>query len=124
MPLLRQAMYAEGVEIYCAPTVDDRDVWQHTMRHIALERRCFVLASCQYIRRSDYPDDYASQIPAGQDDALIRGGSVIVDPLGQLLAGPHVRRGMRSTRTDPGLDRDVLSPVPSVERRIVQVRRA
>lgn len=88
MPLLRQAMYAQGVEIYCAPTVDDRDVWQHTMRHIALEGRCFVLAACQFIRRGDYPDDYASQIPAGNDDALIRGGSVIVDPLGQVLAGP------------------------------------
>ena len=25
MPLFRQAMYAKGVEIWCAPTVDDRD---------------------------------------------------------------------------------------------------
>lgn len=87
MPLLRTAMYAQGVEIYCAPTVDDRDAWQHTMAHIALEGRCFVLASCQFIRLSDYPEDYASAIDP-VNDQLIRGGSVIIDPLGQVLAGP------------------------------------
>ena len=88
MPLLRTAMYAQGIELYCAPTVDDRDAWQHTMRHIALEGRCFVLASCQFIRRSDYPADYASAIEPGPDNELIRGGSVIIDPLGTVLAGP------------------------------------
>jgi nitrilase len=70
MPLLRTAMYHKGVQIYCAPTVDDRDTWQPTMRHIALEGRCFVLSACQYTEK-------------------IRGGSVIVGPLGQVLAGPH-----------------------------------
>ena len=28
MPLLRTAMYAKGVEIWCAPTVDERDMWR------------------------------------------------------------------------------------------------
>lgn len=88
MPMLRQAMYAQGIEIYCAPTVDDRDSWQHTMRHIALEGRCFVLAACQYAERDDYPADYASAIPLDAGAPLIRGGSVIVDPLGEVLAGP------------------------------------
>lgn len=87
MPLLRTAMYARGVELYCAPTVDDRDAWQHTMRHIALEGRCFVLAACQFIRLSDYPQDYVSAIDPANGE-LIRGGSVIIDPLGQVLAGP------------------------------------
>ena len=44
MPLLRCAMYAKGVQIWCAPTVDERDVWQSSMRHIAhealLRRQC------------------------------------------------------------------------------------
>ena len=35
MPLLRTAMYAKGLEIWCAPTVDDRDIWQTRMSHIA-----------------------------------------------------------------------------------------
>jgi nitrilase len=88
MPLLRTAMYAKGVELYCAITVDDRDTWIPTVRHIALEGRCFVLSACQFLRRADLPSGYPTEhIPASQD-ALIRGGSCIVGPLGQLLAGP------------------------------------
>jgi hypothetical protein len=59
MPLLRMAMYAKGVQLYCAPTVDDRDTWLPTMRHVALEGRCFVLSACQYLTRADCPSDYA-----------------------------------------------------------------
>src|SRR5690606_37063455 len=57
MPLFRTAMYAKGVDLWCAPTVDDRDAWQATMRHVALEGRCFVLSACQYLRRDGLPDD-------------------------------------------------------------------
>ena len=74
MPLLRAAMYAKGVELYCAPTVDDRDQWIPTVRHIALEGRCFVLSCCQFV------------------GGLIRGGSAIVSPAGNLLAGPEYGR--------------------------------
>ncbi|NWF70712.1 MAG: carbon-nitrogen hydrolase family protein [Chloroflexi bacterium] len=88
MPLLRTAMYAQGVQLYCAPTVDDRETWQPTMRHIALEGRCFVLASCQYARRRDYPADYAPVQGDHPDTVLIRGGSCIIGPLGEVLAGP------------------------------------
>jgi nitrilase len=84
MPLLRMHMYSMGIELYCAPTVDDRETWFPTMRHVALEGRCFVLSACQYLTREDCPDDYGSGLPP----ELIRGGSCIVDPLGQVLAGP------------------------------------
>ncbi|HEY6795767.1 MAG TPA: carbon-nitrogen hydrolase family protein [Kineosporiaceae bacterium] len=92
MPMLRQAMYAQGVDVYCAPTVDDREVWQHTMRHIALEGRCFVLSACQFACREDYPTDYRTTIEPDADGAVIRGGSVIVGPLGEILAGPEYGR--------------------------------
>ena len=91
MPLLRTAMYAKGVELYCAPTVDDRETWLPTMRHIALEGRCFVLSANQFARRRDYPSDYPIEAPPGGmagDAMLIGGGSCIVDPLGNVLAGP------------------------------------
>jgi nitrilase len=88
MPLLRQTMYALGVEIYCAPTVDDRDSWQATMQHIALEGRCFVLGSAQAIRADAFGDDYASALEPNEAGYLIRGGSVIVGPDGTVLAGP------------------------------------
>ena len=102
MPQLRLAMYAQGVELYCAPTVDDRETWLPTMRHVALEGRCFVLSACQFSRRSDYPSDYPVAT-SGPDDVLISGGSCIVDPLGQVLAGP-ARDGEAVLTADLDLD--------------------
>ncbi len=88
MPMLRMAMYAQGVQFYCAPTVDDRDSWAPTMRTIALEGRCFVLSACQYMTRADAPDDFDPIQGNAPETVLIRGGSVIVNPLGSILAGP------------------------------------
>ncbi len=88
MPLLRTAMYAQGIQIWCAPTVDERDVWQASMRHIACEGRCFVLSACQYLTRADCPADYECIQGSEPSVELIRGGSVIISPLGQVLAGP------------------------------------
>lgn len=88
MPLLRTAMYAQGIELYCAITVDDRDTWLPTVTHIALEGRCFVLSACQFLQRSDLTSCYPTErFPASQD-ILIRGGSCIIGPMGQFLAGP------------------------------------
>ncbi|MEO3873365.1 carbon-nitrogen hydrolase family protein [Nonomuraea sp. B12E4] len=90
MPLYRTALYQQNVQIYCAPTVDERDVWTSSMRHIAVEGRCFVLSANQYATRADYPPDFFAPgfFTSDQDDAVIRGGSCIVDPFGNLLAGP------------------------------------
>jgi nitrilase len=89
MPLLRMAMYAQGIEIYCAPTVDDRETWLPTMRTIALEGRCFVLSACQYLTRGDCPTDYRAIHGDDPATVLIRGGSCIVDPLGNVLVEPN-----------------------------------
>ncbi|MFE3184069.1 nitrilase-related carbon-nitrogen hydrolase [Streptomyces violascens] len=88
MPLFRTAMYAKGVDIWCAPTVDDRENWQATMRHVALEGRCFVLSANQYLLRSDLPGDVHPVQGDVPDTVLIGGGSTIVSPLGEVLAGP------------------------------------
>jgi nitrilase len=89
MPALRMAMYQQRVAIYCAPTADDRDTWQSTMQHIALEGRCFVLSACQHLRRSQFPaDKMNNRLPEAPGTVLMRGGSMIIDPLGKMLAGP------------------------------------
>src|SRR6266540_1396063 len=86
MPLARMAMYGKGVEIYLAPTADSRDSWQASLQHIACEGRCFVLGSNQFVTRSMWPVDW-EPLPDGPE-ILCRGGSVIIGPLGDVLAGP------------------------------------
>ena len=92
MPMMRMHMYAQGVQIYCAPTADDLEVWQATLRHIAREGRCFVLGCCQYLTLADCPEDYLidPQDFGGRDPdtVLMGGGSAIIGPLGEVLAGP------------------------------------
>ena len=91
MPLARAATYADGVRIYLAPTADCRGAWQATLQHIAVEGRCFVLGCNQYVTRGDYPDDLPEgcrEELAAQPEEICSGGSAIVSPLGNLLAGP------------------------------------
>lgn len=89
MPLARAAIYGKGTTLYLAPTADSREEWQSTIRHIALEGRCFVLSVNQYVHKSMYPADLAcygdlKDLP----DEICPGGSAIIGPLGQYLAGP------------------------------------
>jgi nitrilase len=87
MPLARMSMYQQGVEIYLAPTADSRETWQNTMQHIALEGRCFVLAANQFVRKADYPEKYLADLN-DEPDIMCAGGSVIISPMGEVLAGP------------------------------------
>jgi nitrilase len=89
LPLMRAAMYAKGIQIYCAPTADARDSWLATVRHIAVEGRCFVLSCNQFNRRRDFPDEYASSFSNEAETVVTRGGSCIVDPFGNFIAGPN-----------------------------------
>jgi nitrilase len=90
LPLMRAAMYAKGIELYCAPTADPRDSWIASMRHIAVEGRCFVLGCNQFNRRKDFPADYHSRLGDDPEAIMSRGGSCIVDPFGNFLAGPAI----------------------------------
>jgi len=91
MPMARMALYAKGVEIYLAPTADARDSWQVTLRHIALEGRCFVLGCNQFVTKAAYPKDLEGiEDLTSLPDVLCRGGSAIVSPSGEYLAGPLV----------------------------------
>ena len=96
MPLARMAMYSKGVELYLAPTADARDSWQYTLRHIACEGRCFVLGCNQFLTKEMYPDDLEDLDELDEHpDVMCRGGSVIISPFGDVMAGPlYDKEGM------------------------------
>jgi nitrilase len=90
LPMARQALYAQGVEIYVAPTYDRGDGWLASMRHIALEGRCWVVGAGTALRAADVPDALAGRERLWPDPAewINDGDSVIVDPAGKVVAGP------------------------------------
>lgn len=87
MPLARQAMYNQGIEIYLAPTADSRESWTPSLQHIAMEGRCFVLGCNQYVNKSMYPETFQSYL-GDMPEEICSGGSMIVDPYGKIIAGP------------------------------------
>jgi nitrilase len=110
MPLARYALYRAGVQIWVAPTADDSDGWQATMRHIAIESGAFVVGAPQYIPLSAFPADFPVALPTDRD-VIGNGGAVIVEPAwGKVLAGPlygeegmviadcDLREGLRAKR--------------------------
>jgi nitrilase len=100
MPALRMSFYAQGAEIWCAPTADAREVHLSTLRHIAVEGRCFVLAANQVARAKDLWPQFATDY-ADPDAVVCRGGSVIVNPFGDVLAGPlHDEEGLLFAEID------------------------
>ena len=90
MPLARAALYAQGIDVYLAPTWDNSDVWVPTLRHIAKEGRVHVVGVTFCMRGSDVPRDLpgADQIYGDAHDWLARGNSTICGPEGEILAGP------------------------------------
>ena len=121
MPLARTALYQQGIDLYLAPTADARESWQATIRHIALEGRCYVLSCNQFVTKADYPDDLGKTSQrelADAPDPLCRGGSAIVGPLGDYVAGPlWDEAGIVYGHIDPGaavearFDFDVVGPL-------------
>jgi nitrilase len=92
MPLARAALYAQGVDVYLAPTWDNSDVWVPTLRHIAREGRTYVLGVTSCLRATDLPGGLPSRgdLYGGEDDWLSRGNTVIIGPEGEVLAGPLI----------------------------------
>ena len=103
MPLARMSMYQKGVSLYLAPTADHRDTWQATLRHIATEGRCYVVGCNQLVTQDDYPKDLPLREElAGHPHVMSRGGSVIISPMGEVLAGPlYDEEGILYATLDP-----------------------
>jgi nitrilase len=93
MPLTRFYLYSQGVHIWTAPTLASGDGWIATMRHIALEGRCYVIGvnPCLHVDQipTGFPHrDRVWRIDQDRDEWVEPGNSVIIDPTGKVLAGP------------------------------------
>ncbi len=87
MPLARMSMFMKNIQIYLAPTADCRDEWISSMIHIAVEGRCFVLSANQFTGPDSYPEFIKNQL-SSESAGNCRGGSVIISPMGKIIAGP------------------------------------
>jgi nitrilase len=87
MPLARYAVYASRPQIWLAPTMDDSDLWPALMRTIAWESGAWVIGVCGFSQRQDYPAGL-SVLPKDGSDIFTRGGTMIVNPAGEVVAGP------------------------------------
>ena len=89
MPLARVALYQKGITIYLSPNTNDNPEWQATIRHIAIEGKCFFVNADMIVRRSSYPADLNEQEAiTRQPEIVCRGGSCIIDPYGHYVTEP------------------------------------
>ena len=86
MPLARSALYAQGVDIYVAPTYDAGERWIATLQHIAREGGCWVVGSGCAFRRRDVPGAVPgkAELFRDADEWVNPGDSVIVTPGGKI----------------------------------------
>ena len=97
IPLARFALYAQGVEVYIAPTWDSDETWLASMRHIAAEGRCWVIGAGSSMRAADVPAGFPgrAQLFSDDDEWINPGDSAVFAPGGELVAGPlHEEHGM------------------------------
>lgn len=90
MPLARSALYAQGVDIYVAPTYDQCEQWTATLQHIAREGGCWVIGSATAFRALDIPDSLPGKAALFPDpqEWINAGDSMVVAPGGVIIAGP------------------------------------
>jgi nitrilase len=89
MPLARYALYAQGIEIYVAPTWDTGESWLATMRHIAKEAGCWVIGTATAMQGNDLPENFPERDALFKPDEWINDGdAVVVKPMGAIAAGP------------------------------------
>jgi nitrilase len=101
MPLARAAMHAKYETLHVAQWPSVKELHQLASRHYAFEGQCFVLAAGSVLSRGEIMAGFDSlglagneaiellqAIPGGEKDLILKGGSAVIAPDGNYLAGP------------------------------------
>ena len=116
MPLARAAMHAQHETIHIAQWPACRELHQLASRHYAFEGQCFVLAAGSVLTRGQMLEGCRSlgksanlslslleSIPGDDERILLTGGSAVIGPDADLLAGPVYNQAtILTAEIDPG----------------------
>ena len=117
MPLARAAMYAQGIDVYLAPTWDNSDVWVPTLRHIAKEGRIFVIGSASASGRRDVPADIPGRDDLyGDDDDWLSPGHSARSSTPTATSSPGRSSSRRASSSPSSTSRSPASPAASSTR--------
>ncbi|KAF2651695.1 carbon-nitrogen hydrolase [Lophiostoma macrostomum CBS 122681] len=112
MPLLRQSLYSQNVNLWLAPTADARSAWEGLMRTVGVEGRCFVLSANQCVRTENLPEWItgekvdARERKGGDKEGLVNDTQ---EHHSQRPAGTRARR--RSTITTTEGEHEICWPI-------------
>jgi nitrilase len=109
MPLARAAMHARQELVHVAQWPTCKEMSLVASRHYAFEGQCFVIAAGSMLTRDEALSningasrELLQDMPGARGDLLLSGGSAIISPNGDLLAGPwQGQTGILLAEIDP-----------------------
>lgn len=103
MPLTRQAMHEQGEIVHAAVWPSVKESHLIASRSYAFEGRSFVIAAGSILQREHLPKGYAILDAMPGEGPWMTGGSTIIGPDAQILAGPlEKEEGLVVAEIDPG----------------------